>query len=222
MTMRILAVALILASAVACGRSEQQKEAEEAAENIQKGAEQMQQAAERMGQSGQQSADQMAQGLQQMAQGFQQMAQGSATPVDFEKLVAELPIVDGWERAEPRGEQNSAPVAMSLAEAVYRQGDSRIEVEIMDTALSQMILAPISMFTAMGYSERSSEGFKRSTKIADFPGFEEWNTKSKHGEVTVVVGNRFVVEAKGDDVADLAPVRKAVESMNLSRLAALK
>ena len=113
-------------------------------------------------------------------------------------------------------------MAMSRAEAVYRKDDSRIEVEIVDTALSQMILAPLSMFTAMGYSERSSEGFKRSTKIGTYPAFEEWNTDSKRGEVTAIVGNRYVVSAKGDDVADLEPVKQAVEAINLSRLAGIK
>lgn len=219
---RLGVAVMALAAVIGCGRSEQQAEAEKAAENIQKGAEAMQQAAEKMGETGQQNADQMAQGLAQMAQGFQQMAQGSAKAVDFELLVAELPTLDGWTRSEPRGEQNTAPIAMSRAEAVYRKDDSRIEVEIVDTALSQMLLAPISMFTTMGFSERSSEGFKRSTKIGAYPAFEEWNTESKRGEVTAIVGSRYIVTAKGDDLADLDPVKKAVEAVNLSKLAGIK
>jgi X-X-X-Leu-X-X-Gly heptad repeat protein len=214
--------AMALVAVIGCGRSEQQAETEKAAENIQKGAETMQQAAEKMGEAGKQNADQMAQGLAQMAQGFQQMAQGSAKAVDFELLVAELPTLDGWTRSEPRGEQRDAPLATSRAEAVYRKDDSRIEVEIVDTALNQLVLAPISMFTAMGFSERSSDGFKRSTKIGTYPAFEEWNIRSKRGEVTAIVGNRYIVTAKGDDVADLDPVKKAVEAVNLSKLAAIK
>jgi len=219
--MRTFVAAAALTCAIGCGRSEQQQ-AEKAAEQIEKGAAEVEKAAEQMGQSGQQNADQMAQGLAQMAQGFQQMAQGSAKVVDFELLVAELPTLDGWARSEPRGEQSSAPLSMSKAEAVYRKDDSRIEVEIIDTALSQMMLAPLSMFTAMGYSERSSDGFKRAAKVGAYPAFEDWNTKSKRGEVTAIVGSRYIVTAKGNDVADLEPVRKAVEAVNLSKLAALK
>jgi len=37
-----------------------------------------------------------------------------------------------------------------------------------------------------------------------------------------VVANRFIVSAKGNDVASLDPVRKIVESVNFSKLAALK
>lgn len=219
--MRMFVAAAAVVCASGCGRSEQ-AEADKAAEQIQKGAAEIEQAAEKMGQAGQQSADQMAQGLTQMAQGFQQMAQGSAKVVDFELLVAELPTLDGWTRSEPRGEQNSAPIAMSKAEAVYRKDDSRIEVEIIDTALSQMMLAPFSMFTAIGYSERSSDGFKRAAKVGAYPAFEDWNSKSKRGEVTAIVGSRYIVTAKGNDVADLEPVRKAVEAVDLPKLAALK
>lgn len=212
---RIVVAGLVLVVASGCGRSEEQQQAEQAAEQIRQGAEQVAAGAER-------SAEQMAQGLQQMAQGFQQMAQGAATPVDFEQLKAALPEVDGWTRSEARGEQVSMPVAMSRAEARYRQGDASIELEIMDSALSQLLLAPMSMFLASGYSERSDSGFKRAAKIGGQPGIEEWNSDSKRGEVTAVVSNRFIVKATGHDVADLAVVRKTVESVDFSKLSSLK
>ncbi len=130
----------------------------------------------------------MAAGLQKMAQGFQQMAQGAAKPVDFEQLKSALPEVGGWTRANPRGEQVNMPVAISRAEARYTKDNSRVELEIVDTALSQLLLAPVSMFLGSGYSERSDDGFKRAAKIGGQPGFEEWNTDNKRGEVTAVVG----------------------------------
>ena len=208
---------MAMVSAVACGGSKQ-AEAEKAAQDIQKGAEQVQKAAE----GGQQNAAQMAQGMQQMAQGFQQMTQGSTKVVDFEELVAVLPMLDGWTRSEPKGEQTSMGFSVSEAEATYRKDDSRIEIKITDTALNQMMLTPFTMFMAAGYSERSSDGFKRSAKIGSYPGYEEWSKDSKHAEVTAIVNNRIIVTAKGDDVADLTPVRKAVEAVNLGKLASLK
>jgi hypothetical protein len=85
-----------------------------------------------------------------------------------------------------------------------------------------MLLAPFSMYLAAGYSERSDEGFKRSAKIGGFPGIEDWNSSSRRGEVTAVVNNRFVVQATGHDVEDLAAVRQIVDAIDLSKLAALK
>lgn len=222
MTKRIVVASLVLAAAAGCGKSTEEQQAEKAAEQIQQGAQTMQQGAEQMARGAQQSSEQMAQGLQQMAQGFQQMAQGAAKTVDFEELKALLPEVDGWTRGDARGEQVNLPVSMSRAEARYRQDNSSIELEITDTALNPLLLAPMSMFLTSGYSERSDEGFKRATKVGSHPAMEDWNSRSKRGEVTAVVANRYIVQATGHDVTDLAPVRAVVEAVNLSKLASLK
>jgi hypothetical protein len=210
--MRRLAIGtLVLACAGACGKSAQQKQAEDAAKNLQ-------QAAQQMANGG------MAQGMQQMAQGLQQMAQGNpnAKAVDYEALKGLLPEVSGWARSDEKGEQLSMPVAYSHAEAQYLKDDARVHLEITDTALSQILIAPMSMFLATGYSERSDDGFKRATKVGGQPGMEDWEAKSKHAEVTALVGNRFVVSGKGDDVDSVDTVRKVVESVDFAKLSALK
>jgi len=213
---------LVVVSLAGCGKSADQKKAEDAAKKIEEGAKTMQQGADQMAKSAQDSSNQMAQGLQQMAQGFQQMAQGATRAVDYEQLKALLPDVDGWTRSDTKGEQLSMPVSYSRGETRYQKDASRIELEIVDSAMNQLLLAPVSMFLSSGYSERSDDGFKRASKIGGMPGMEEWNTNSKHAEVTAVVANRFIVSAKGNDVASLDPVRKIVESVNFSKLAALK
>jgi hypothetical protein len=205
---------------VACGSGTQQ--AEEAAKKMEQGAQQMQKAAEQIAKDAQGSSAQMAAGLQQMAQGFQQMAQSTAKPVDFEQLKGALPQVSGWTMTNARGEQVNMPVAISRAEARYTKDDSRVELEIIDTALSQLLLAPMSMFLGSGYSERSDDGFKRAAKVGGQPGFEEWNTDDKRAEVTAVVANRFIVKGTGHQVDDLETVKTVVEAVDLGKLAALK
>ena len=167
-------------------------------------------------------ATEMARGLEQMARGIQQMAQGSATAVPFEALVALLPEISGWSRTEPRGETVSRPVTYSRAEARYSMGEGRLRLEITDTAFSPVLIAPVKMFLAPGYAERSADGFKRAATIGGHPATEDWNARSKHGEVTVLVGERFLVKASGDDVPSVDVVRKAVEAVDLGKLAALK
>jgi hypothetical protein len=151
-----------------------------------------------------------------------QTDQPSAKAVNFEELVAALPLLDGWTRSEPRGEQQSMGISVSQAQAIYRRDNSRLVIEITDTALNQMILAPATMFMTAGYSERSTNGFRRAIKIGGYPAFEEWNSGSHHGEVSTVVNGRIVVAARGDDIEDLDTVRNAVEAVNLGKLAKLK
>jgi glucose/arabinose dehydrogenase len=218
MTRRLVVAALALVAAAGCGKSEEEKAAEQTA----KAAEQMAKSAEQMAQSAQQGAQQMAQGMQQMAQGLQQ-AQGNVTVVDFEKLEALLPQMSGWTRGETEGEQQAAMgFKTSRAEAEYTSGDSRMTLEIQDIALAQMMLSGFTMYMASGFEERSSDGYKRATKIAGYPGFEEWQKGSRHAEVTAVVNNRFIVVARANDVPSTEPARKLIEAVDLGKLASLK
>jgi X-X-X-Leu-X-X-Gly heptad repeat protein len=222
MSKRMLAVALSSLFLASCGGSEQ-RQAEEAARKIEQGAKAVEQGATKMAEGAQRSSEQLAKGLEQMAQGFQQMAQGATKSVDYEQLKTQLPEIGGWTRSNVKGEQQAMmSVSISRAEARYQKDDSHIDLEIVDTALSQLLLAPLSMFLATGYSERSDEGFKRAVKIGAYPGMEEWSAQSRRGEVTAVVANRFIVKATGHDVPSLDPVKAAVGAVDLGKLAALK
>ena len=218
---RRVAVLAALGSMAACGRSEQARN-DEATRQIEKGAQQVQRGAGTMAEGARQGSAEMAEGLQQMAQGLRQMAQESATPVPVESLIALLPEIPGWTRSEPRGESVTAPMAHSRAEARYTTGESRLTLAIADTALSGILTAPLAMFLKSGYAERDGDGFKRATTVAGHPGVEDWNTPSKRGEVTVLVADRFVIKATAHDVPSIDVVRKAVETVDIGKLAALK
>jgi hypothetical protein len=150
------------------------------------------------------------------------VAQSQAKPVDFELLKALLPEMSGWTRTRPRGEQIKTPFAISNAKAHYTMGASTMDIEITDSALNQMIFAPFAMFMASGYEERSDDGYKKAGTIAGSPGFESWEKDANRGEVTVIVANRFVVQAKGRRVPSVDSVKKAVETIDLAKLARLK
>jgi hypothetical protein len=85
-----------------------------------------------------------------------------------------------------------------------------------------VLLAPLSVFMAAGFAEKSDDGYKKSTTIAGSPGFEQWEKEGKHAEITVIVANRFVVTGKGSEVDSPDVVRKIVESVNFAKLASLK
>ena len=150
------------------------------------------------------------------------MGQGASKPVDFEQLKALMPEISGWTRGKTSGQQMNMPVSFSQAEASYEKGDSSLKIEITDSALSQLLLMPLSMFMASGFEQKSDEGYTRASPIGGSPGFEEWTNDGKQGEVTAVVGGRFIVKATGRGVDGIEAVRKAVEAVNLSKLASLK
>jgi hypothetical protein len=163
-----------------------------------------------------------AKAMQQLGQAFQQMGKQTTPAVDFEHLVALLPEFSGWTRSKPKGEQQSMGITMSRAHAEYEKGESSIELEIVDSSFNQLVLTPLSMYLAAGFSERSTDGYKKATPLAGHPGFESWENDAKRAEVTVVVANRFIVHGTGRSVDSAAPVKALVQSVDLGKLAALK
>jgi hypothetical protein len=203
-----------LIAAVACGKSAEQEQAEKTAQAV--------------ADATKAGADQMAEGAAAMAKGLEQMAQGAGGAggkvevLPFEKLGEAFPEVSGWTRGEVTGETTSFPMAISRSEANYTKGDSRIEVEVVDAALSQMLFAPFSMFLAANYSERSSHGYKKGTSVKGEPAFEEVNTQDNTAEITVVVAKRFIVTSRGARGTGIEPVRAVLEQMDFSKLTAAK
>ena len=169
-----------------------------------------------------QGAQQAAQGLTQMMQGLQQMSKNTAKPVDSDDLKTLMPDIAGWTKGDVHGEMVSMGISQSSAKAKYSKGDSTLELEITDSTMNQLLLAPFAMFIASGYQEKSDDGYKKAVQIGGFPGFEEWEKGAKHGSATAVVNNRFIVAANAHDVDGPDAARAAVEAVNLTKLAGMK
>ena len=215
-------VAVVLATActlVACGKSNEEK----AAEDLQKSSEQVQKSADGM----QKGAEDMAKGLEAMAKGLTAAAGGDSDvkpvdPVSFRELQTVMPEVPGWEKEKPTGERMSAPFSYSQASVTYRKGDAEIEQKIMDSGFNQLLFTPFSMFMASGYEKETQDGFERSVKIADNPGWEKWDSGSKNGELSIVVNKRFLVQLEGHGIADVKDLREVLDKTDLGKLAGLK
>jgi len=160
--------------------------------------------------------------MQQLGQALQQAGKQTAPAVDFENLVALLPDLPGWTRSKPKGEQQNMGITMSRAHAEYEKGESSIELEIVDSALNQLVLTPLSMYLASGFNERSSDGYKKASPLAGHPGFESWENDAKRAEVTVLVANRFIVHGTGRSVENSDPVKTLVQRVDLAKLAHLR
>ena len=110
----------------------------------------------------------------------------------------------------------------SQAEAAYTKGDERIEIKVVDTAMSALLTMPYQMLLATGYSKESSHGYEKATTISGQPGWVKWNSTDKVAELGVIVNKRFLVTADGREVADAKTVEGFISKMDLGRLAGLK
>jgi hypothetical protein len=163
------------------------------------------------------------QGQKQMAaRGAQPVAQAIATPVDFETLQTLLPEIEGWKKVRATGEKISLPVPYSIAQGRYARETATIDLEIRDSALSQVLLGAETMFMTPGFEERSRDGYRKAVTLRNCPGYEEWHATAKTADLTVIVANRFVVHGKGRDMTGIEPVRAVVQAVNFQQLAKLK
>ena len=222
---RLMTAIAIVAICAACGKSEEQKQAEQAAENVKKAAETLAKAAEKQGTA---TAAKGANDLATAMSGMAAALGGAGTdgkpvdPVAFQTLQSHLPKVSGWEMGEAEGERMTMPVPFSQVETTYKKGDARVDVKIVDTGFAQMLIMPWSMMLASGYSRESSSGYEKATTISGNPGIEKWNKSSKNGELDILVGKRFMVTIEGHDLDDMKTVQDFASAINFGALASAK
>jgi hypothetical protein len=221
----VLVIGISVVLSAACGKSREQQAAEKAAEETREAAEALQKAAESAGTAG------AAQGLQEFAKAMEGMAGAMSgttpdgkpvDPVSFQALQTALPDISGWERSTPTGERMTAPVAFSEAETHYTRGDANVTVKIVDSAFSQLLVAPWAMFLTAGYERESSEGYEKSVNVGGNPGFERWNRDSRTGELNLVVAKRYLVTVEGDNLSDTQVLHEFASKIDAEQLSSLK
>ena len=210
----VLTAGLLIFTA-ACGKSEEQQRAETIAAEASKAAESV---------AG--GAEQMAKGLEGLAKGFQDLAQNAdvkpVDPVSFRELQTAFGDLKGWEKDKPTGERMTAPVSFSEASVTYRRGEASIDAKIIDSGFNQILMAPFAMFLAAGYEKETQDGYEKSVKIGEHPGWEKWNADGKDGELNAVISKRFLFTLDGNGIDSTKVLYELAQATDLAKLASLK
>ena len=212
---QVLLVACLIVGTAACGKSEEQQRAETLASEASKAAENV---------AG--GAEQVAKGLEGLAKGFQELAQNAdvkpVDPVSFRDLQTAFGDLKGWEKGKPTGERMTAPVAFSEANVTYRQGDASIDAKIVDSGFNQILMAPFTMFLSAGYEKETEDGYEKSVKVGEHPGWEKWNSQGKDGELNAVVAKRFLLTLEGNGIESTKVLYDLAQATDLAKLAGMK
>jgi hypothetical protein len=152
-------------------------------------------------------------------------ALGGQKPVGAGELKAMLPRdADGLRRTSARGEKTGA-FGANVVQATGEYGDGegpRVKIDVTDLAA----LGPFGALAGFGWmqAEIDSEGdhgYERTSKQDGFKTLEKYENATRSGSITVVVGNRFIVEVAGRDIdpARLQTCARAFDFSALDRLA---
>lgn len=155
------------------------------------------------------------------AQGEQAEA---AEPINFRELKELLPKeLPGMKRVEASGEKSGAMgMTVSTAKAVYKGEDSgQITIEFSDIGGTGSFAALAQMgFQSAEIDRETEHGYERTTKFDGHPGKEQYDSKTRRGEISAYVGKRVTAKADGYKVTDEA-LHEAFKAIDLKKLAAL-
>ena len=196
---------------------------DDAAKQIQKAADEIQKS---VGSGSARGLQGVSKGLEDLARGMSAMANDpNAKPVDpmtIDALKTALPDLSGWEKGKATGERMSSPVNYAEAKVTFTKGDSAVDVKIVDSAMNQLLVAPFSMFLAVGYEKETDHGYEKGVKIGEYPGWERWDGEGKEGELNAIVGKRFIVQIEGRNIENMKVLHSTMENINLKKLADAK
>lgn len=148
-----------------------------------------------------------------------QMQAGNApAATDPEVLKGMLPAsVAGFNRTEvSTGSGGAAGIQGSSADGTYSKGDASIRLEVTDMGAAGALAGMAGAFNVKS-SKETSTGYEKVGKVDGRLTQESYDNGSHHGEYSVMVGDRFMVQATGDGVS-MDELKAAVAAIPAARL----
>ncbi|MBB6186617.1 Yip1 family protein [Rhodanobacter sp. MP7CTX1] len=147
----------------------------------------------------------------------------SVEPLSLDQVKGFLPDSLGDLKRTSVSAQRSGAMGMQVADATAQYSDSNghdITLEVTDTGGAKGLVA---MASAMAPEEekQTDHGYEKTHTESGRLIHEAWDTQSKSGEFSVIVGQRFTVKATG--TADgIDQLKQAVSSVDLAKLESMK
>jgi hypothetical protein len=140
-------------------------------------------------------------------------------PVPGNNLEKFYPVMPGWTRGSPQSETDPSE-AVSRTTVDFDRNTETISVELMDSCRSADVLRLVRD-TLKTLPPAQPGTTQRHTRVNGFPAYEEFTAESGHGEIHVLVADRFMVKVTVES-SDLRSLQNAAQLVPMSALAALK
>lgn len=144
-------------------------------------------------------------------------------PIGIEQLKPFVPeTIAGLPKTSSRSEKTGmAGLMVSKAEATYSDGAGKsIELDVMDTGGASGLMGLATWMGVQGEKE-DQYGSEKTAKVGGRLVHEKVSKSGGNNEFSMVIGDRFMVSAKGRGV-DIATLKGVVTSMDLGKLEGMK
>ena len=222
----VITVAALLS---ACGPAPEQAAREEAIKKLDQAAKDMEAAGKRMESGAAKGGQEVGAAVGDMMKALGGLAgaagAGSFEPVDFRKLKEALPQeLAGFDKGESSGEKNNAfGIAVSEAKQSFRSADGKktVRFEITDPGSLAGPFALANMWMNVEIDKETGDGYEKTSTVGGRKLHEQWTKSSRHGEVQLVVGNRFMVEVNAEGI-EMNDVKSLISKIDVAKLEAMK
>lgn len=140
-------------------------------------------------------------------------------PVAGTTLEQFYPVMPGWTRGAPTSETD-AQESVSRTTVDFDRATATISVELTDSCHNADLLLMIRE-TLKVFPPATRGTTQRHTVVNGFPAYEEFTAESGHGEIHVLVADRFMVKVTAES-SDLATLQNAARLIPMQKLAAAR
>jgi hypothetical protein len=143
-----------------------------------------------------------------------------AAPADQIEALMPASLPGGLDRgALTTGSRKLGGVSTSNVKAVYAKGDSRVTLMVTDMAAAGA-LASLGGVLNISADRKTATGYQKIGKVDGRITTEAFDYGARSGKYSVMVADRFLVEARGSGV-DIGQLKAAVGSVGFERLEGL-
>ena len=166
--------------------------------------------------------EEMARQMEKAGKRMEQAQASGGTPIAAQDLKALLPEALGDLRRESYEVQGGQTlgVAGSSARASYAAGERRVQLSITDMG-GMAGLAALAGWAGMTVDRETDTQVEKVYKQGERTVREEYRKDGSRAELTVILDNGVVVEAKGQRV-ELAELQRVIAGVDLGRIEAMK
>ena len=151
-----------------------------------------------------------------------QMESGEGPPpTDPDVLKAYLPSsIGGFTRTEVSSSTaGMGGIQGSGAEGKYEKGDARVTLQVVDLGSAAAIMSMAGLAN-MKSTKETATGYEKVGKVGGRMTQEKYDNGSRHGEYSILVADRFMIQAEGDGVS-MDELKAAVGAVGTARLEGL-
>ena len=149
---------------------------------------------------------------------FESAANGKTQPVEAAKMQALLPAsIGSYQRTAT--ESTGMGAIGSNADGTYTAGDNSFHLKITDMSALGAI-AGIGAAMGVSNNREDANGYERTGTVNGQMQTESWNKNDGRGKFSIVVANRFMIEAEGK-AASVDELKAAVATVDQGNLLSL-